>query len=53
MAQQKEKEEEVDRRKDGKTIRKDGKTISKSGQEWTTPFQQGQLKTRQGGKGLL
>ena len=28
-------------------------TILKSGQEWTLPAQLGQLKTGQGGKGLL
>ena len=33
--------------------RRGGKTILKSGQEWTLPAQLGQLKTRQGGKGLL
>ena len=33
--------------------RRGGKTISKSGQEWTLPAQLGQLKTGQGGKGLL
>ena len=41
-----EKEEEVDRRRDGNTI-------SKSGQGGTLPAQFGQLKTGQGGKGLL
>ena len=40
------KKEEVD-------IRRGGKAILKSGQEWTLPAQQGQLKTRQGGKALL
>ena len=33
--------------------RRDGKTISKSEQEWILPAQLGQLKTGQGGKGLL
>ena len=41
-----EKEEEVDRRRDGKTI-------LKSGQGWTLPAQLGQLKTEQHRKGLL
>ena len=41
-----EKEEEADRRRDGKTI-------SKSVQEWTLPAQLGRLKTGQDGKGLL
>ena len=36
--------EEVDKRKDGKTI-------SKSGQGWTLSAQLGQLKTGQNGKG--
>ena len=40
------KEEEVDRRRGVKTI-------LKSGQEWTWSAQLGQLKTEQGGKGLL
>ena len=39
-------EEEVDRRRGGKTI-------SKSGQGWTLPAQLGQLKTGQDSKGLL
>ena len=30
-----------------------GKTISKSGQEWNLSAQLGQVKTEQGGKGLL
>ena len=33
--------------------RRDGKTILKSGQEWTLVADLGQLKTVQGGKGLL
>ena len=33
--------------------RRGGKTILKNGQEWTLPAQLGQLKTGQGGKGLL
>ena len=37
---EKKKEEEVDRRRGGKTI-------LKSGQEWTFPAQQGRLKTGQ------
>ena len=41
-----EKEEEVDRRRGGKTI-------SKSEQGWTLPAQLGQLKTGQDEKGLL
>ena len=41
-----EKEEEIDRRRDGKTI-------LKSGQGWTLPSQLGQLKTGQDGEGLL
>ena len=41
-----EKEEEVDRRRGGKTI-------SKSGQGSTSPVQLGQLTTGQDGKGLL
>ena len=41
-----EKEEEVDRRRDGRTI-------LKSGQGWTWPAQLGQLKRGQDGKGLL
>ena len=41
-----EKEEEVDRRRGGKTT-------SKSGQGWILPAQLGQLKTGQDGKGLL
>ena len=40
------KEEEVARRRDGKTI-------LKGRQEWTLPAQLGQLKTGQGGKELL
>ena len=42
----KEKREEADRRRGGKTI-------SKSGQEFTLPDQLGWLKSGQGGKGLL
>ena len=45
-AQWKLKEEEVDRKRGVKTI-------LKSGQEWSLPAQLGQLKTGQGGKGLL
>ena len=41
-----EKEEEVDRRRGGKTI-------SKSGQGWTLPAQPRLLKRGQDGKGLL
>ena len=41
-----EKEEEVDKRRGGKTI-------SKSGQGWTSPAQLGLLKTGQDVKGLL
>ena len=41
-----EKEEEIDRRRGGKTI-------SKSGQGWTVPAQLGQLKTGKDGNGLL
>ena len=41
-----EKEEEVDRKRSGKTM-------LKSGQESTLPVQLGQLKKKQGGKGLL
>ena len=33
--------------------RRGRKTILKNGQEWTLPAQLGQLKTGQGGKGLL
>ena len=33
--------------------RRGEKTILKNGQEWTLPAQLGQLKTGQGGKGLL
>ena len=40
------KEEEVDRRRGGRTI-------LKSGQGWTLPVQLVQLKTGQDGKGLL
>ena len=40
------KKKEVDRGRGGKTI-------LKSGQGWTLPAQLGQLKTGQGGKGLL
>ena len=43
---EKNKENEADRRRGGKTI-------SKSGQEWTLPARLGQLKTGQDGKGLL
>ena len=39
-------EDEVDRRRGGKTI-------SKSGQGWTLPAQLGQLETGQDSKGLL
>ena len=46
MAQLKEREEEIDRRRGGKTV-------LKSGQEWTLPAQLGQLKTGQSGNGLL
>ena len=42
----KEKEKEAD-------IRRGGKTITKSAQKWTLPAQIGQLKTGQGGGGLL
>ena len=42
----KKKEKQADRRRGGKTI-------SKSGQEWNLPAQLEQLKTRQGGMGLL
>ena len=42
----KDKEQKEDRRRGGKTI-------LKNGQEWTLPAQLGQLKTEQGGKGLL
>ncbi|MEW8547783.1 MAG: hypothetical protein AB2693_30110 [Candidatus Thiodiazotropha sp.] len=42
----KENEEEVDRRRGGKTI-------LKSGQGWTLLAQQEQLRTRPSGKGLL
>ena len=45
-AQCKDKEQKEDRRRGGKTILKNGK-------EWTLPAQLGQLKTGQGGKGLL
>ena len=41
-----EKEEEVDRRRGGKTI-------LESGQGWTLPAQLGQMKTGPDGKGLL
>ena len=41
-----EKEEEVDKRRGGKTI-------SKSGYGWTLPAQLGQLRTGQDRKGLL
>ena len=33
--------------------RRDGKTILKNGQKWTLPAHLWQLKTGQGGKGLL
>ena len=46
MAQLKEKEEGVDRRRRGKTV-------LKSGQEWALLAQLGQLKTGQSGKGFL
>ena len=34
-------------------LKKRWENILQSGQEWTLPAQQGQLKTGQGGKGLL
>ena len=45
-SERKKKEEESDRRRDGKTI-------SQSGQEWTLPAQLGKLKTGQDGKVIV
>ena len=41
------------RKKENVHIRRGGKTILRSGQGWTLLAQLGQLKTGQGGKGLV